>query len=146
MALESRLWEWLKKARLSYRDDLHMTRVENGVSAGMPDVEGHLKRGGQFWIELKSAARPKHPDTPVRFRTRTAQVEWVDRRRAVGGRAWYLLQVGDGADRRIYLLDGMWGAMIHAGQSEQWLSDHSAIGRAATQWTVIAVATGGIDG
>lgn len=94
MTLESSLWTWLKQAREKLRD-LHMNRVENVIAGGMPDVEGKLQGGRQFWIELKVAIRvPVLPSTVVRFRTRDKQSTWLRRRWLVGGNAFMLLQVG----------------------------------------------------
>ena len=120
MARETALWNWLRKARKELRSDLHMERVENGAASGTPDVEGLLTGGSQFWIELKSAPRPKRGG-PVRFKVRAGQVEWLRRRCAVGGRAYLLLQVGSGASARRYLVWGDYAASIMNGVSEDRL-------------------------
>lgn len=103
---ESGLWRWLDGARYHYRQRLHMNRVENSVSSGMPDVEGILLKFSQFWIELKCCARPIRIDTLVRPKFRPAQLPWLRRRVAAGGRAFVLLQVGQGHDASRYLI---WG-------------------------------------
>ncbi len=118
---ESGLWRWLAKARPVLRDDLHMTRVENSVASGTPDVEGQWAQFGQFWIELKSEARPARDSSKVPFRVRDGQVEWLRRRCAAGGQAWLMLQVGSGRSAGRYLV---WGALAHqvrAGVTEDWL-------------------------
>lgn len=132
MTRETSLWNWLK--RVSKDPDfgiahLHMGRVENSVARGMPDVEGFLHGGNQFWIELKSATRPKHPQTPVRFavRDREAQVEWLKKRCRLGGRAWLLLQVGSGPERRLYLVNGMLAKKVYAGVTESRLRSMSVL-------------------
>jgi hypothetical protein len=106
MAREARLWSWLSKARQGLREELHIGRVENAVGSGMPDVEGQVKRGQQFWIELKSCKRPANETTPLRFKFQKGQPEWIERRISVGGYVWLLLQVGQGASRAIYLVHG----------------------------------------
>lgn len=117
---EAGLWRWLKGARKVLRDDLHMQRVENSVGSGAPDVEGKLRGAGQFWIELKSTARPKR-DGPVRFRVRDSQVEWMRRRAAAGGRTWLLLQVGSGRSAERYLVPGEHAKMVQNGATETTL-------------------------
>jgi hypothetical protein len=95
MTKEANLWLWLTKPAGIPPRDLHMDRVENYLVAGMPDVEGQLLGAGQFWIELKVCrATPRRESTPARFKTRKAQVEWLERRWNLGGNAWLLLQVG----------------------------------------------------
>jgi hypothetical protein len=123
MAKESGTWLWLKKARLIFRASLHMHRIENSVMAGMPDVEGFLEDGGQFWLELKAEERPKRPTTPVRFamKKRVAQVEWLKKRWAIGGKAFLLLQVGTGAERKIYLVPGKFSEEVRDGLTEDQL-------------------------
>lgn len=146
MARESELWSWLAKARLHFKMNLHMHRIENPVSPGMPDVEGYLRQwhatpgaklkfepgsvvqvgqystGGQFWFELKTAARPAKASTPIRFKMRPKQVEWAKRRWALGGACYWLLQVGHGGNRRIYMLDGGAGEQIAKGMTEDLLA------------------------
>jgi hypothetical protein len=130
MARESQLWQWLAKARLYYKADLHMHRIENSASPGMPDVEGFVRgfrKGLQFWVELKSAARPARASTPIRFKVRPKQVEWARRRWAIGGAAYWLLQIGDGADRRIYLLDATHGRALQAGMLESVIENQDLL-------------------
>lgn len=97
-----------------------MNRVENLTMKGMPDVEGFLKENTQFWIELKSSERPARPTTPIRFkvRDREAQIEWLTKRWNLGGNAWLCLQVGSGADRRIYVIAGVHAAEVYSGVIE----------------------------
>lgn len=122
MSRENQLWAWLKKARLELPDDLDLNRVENGVMKGMPDVEGHLRGQGQFWLELKSAERPARTSTPVRFKFQPGQPEWLVRRWALGGRAFVLCQVGSGGDRRLYLIRGHFAFEAATGLTEQQLA------------------------
>ena len=102
---ETNLWKWLKKLRKVYREDLHMHRVENSASPGMPDVEGNFF-GNQFWLELKCEARPADPDTPIKCRFEPGQLPWLRKRVLAGGRAFVLLQVDKGAAASRYLIEG----------------------------------------
>ncbi len=114
---EAGLWRWLKEARKELRESLHLQRIENAVGSGAPDVEGQLLHRGQFWIELKSAARPKKGG-PVRFKVRDSQVEWMRRRCLIGGRAWLLLQVGSGRAAARYLVPGKYAKKVQEGWTE----------------------------
>lgn len=127
MALERSLWAWLKKARPVFGDALHMERVENAIGAGFPDVEGYVKteeHSGQFAFELKSSERPARNTTPVRFkfRNREQQIEWMAHRWRLGGNAFFLLQVGSGPDRILYLVPGDHGALLARGVIEAELA------------------------
>ena len=122
MAKESSLSKWLMNARKHFRKDLHMCRVENSTMRGMPDVEGYLRKGGQFWIELKSADRPARASTPVRFPTRGEQASWLTKRWYLGGKAWMLCQVGAGHDRKLYLIAGSYAWEVHDGCTEEQLT------------------------
>lgn len=120
MTREKYLWQWLSKARLYYRKALHMNRVENSVGAGMPDVEGYLSgsKNGQFWIELKSGARPKDRTQPVRLKVRDRQVAWHKRRRDAGQETWFLVQVGSGTKASRYLIPGKYAKALQKGLAE----------------------------
>jgi hypothetical protein len=134
MARESQLWKWLSAARDPMRDRLDLRRVEDSISAGFPDVDGFLikmplhsdedeDRLG-FKIELKSEVRPAKPTTPIRFKVqkRAAQIEFMRKRYAMGEAAYFLLQVGEGADRILYLAPGDVGARLKAGLTESELA------------------------
>jgi hypothetical protein len=107
---ETALWEWLKTANDGLGRDLHMRRVENLVGVGDPDVQGCLL-GDYFDIELKTASRPKRPGTVIlnsrNEYVRPAQKVWHRLRWLAGGNNFVLLQVGNGADKRLYLLPGL---------------------------------------
>ncbi len=98
MARESALWDRIRDTAiptlLATGHAVDLQRLENLVGVGHPDVEGCID-GQQVWIELKSEARPKRKDTPIRPKLRTSQSEWHKTRAAVGFRYyWVLLQVG----------------------------------------------------
>lgn len=118
MSRETSLWQWFKRAYIPLGPRLHMTRIENMVSAGAPDVEGQLRDRGQFWIELKVCPRPAKAGK-LDIKTRPAQVFWLRKRWATGGAAFLLIQVGSGWDARYYLIPGDDAATVHAGVTEE---------------------------
>lgn len=81
-------------------------RVENGsIEQGTPDtfyafaaaVDDDLVRyrPSQGWIELKHVEHPpKRRTTPVRYKYRPGQVEWLAEYWELGIKAWVLAQVG----------------------------------------------------
>jgi hypothetical protein len=104
-----------------------MCRVENSVMEGMGDVEGCLK-GDQFWIELKCEPRPADPSTRIKPRFERAQLPWLNRRTGAGGRAFVLLQVGQGHAACRYLLPpDECVDLAEVGMTEHWLKAHSLI-------------------
>lgn len=98
---------WLSGARRQMDLPVHIERVENSVGAGHPDVE-LCYMGVQNWIEQKVAKRPARKTTKLRFGSplRDSQKEWAEKRIAAGGRVWYLIQVGAGHERQMYLIRG----------------------------------------
>ncbi|WP_027521730.1 hypothetical protein [Bradyrhizobium sp. Ec3.3] len=124
MARESSLWNWLSKARLELPDHVHMERVENMLGAGFPDVDGYFAPHGAFQLELKSTKRPARPTTPVRFalKGREAQMAYLKKRWGLGANAFFFLQVGEGADRTLYLAPGDIGESLKAGILESALA------------------------
>lgn len=102
---ESSLWKWLRDKTSRLRD-LHMCRVENASEVGYPDVEGCWAKEG-FHIELKCCARPAKPDTKLDLKhIKREQCLWARRRMEVGGRAFFLIQVGSNHEARRYLVPG----------------------------------------
>lgn len=101
MAREANLWYWMKE-NSKLVPGLHLVRIENALSRGTPDVEGHYSRS--FWIELKGADRPKRASTPVRFDLKPEQRLWLERRWSVGGLAWLYIRVGRDRNVSRYVL------------------------------------------
>jgi hypothetical protein len=109
MSLEKSLWQRVKKGGgalklLGHR--VAMTRIENMVDEGTPDVEGCLD-GVALWIELKSCARPARARTPIHPKVRPSQADWHRERTAAGSRHHYvLIQVGEASQAKLYLIPG----------------------------------------
>lgn len=104
-ASETDLWTWLRAATTSR--DLFIRRIENLVGVGDPDVRGYYV-GRPFDIELKTAARPKRPETPVigKGYVRPEQVVWHRLCWLAGGNNYVLVQVGRGGGAKHYLVPG----------------------------------------
>lgn len=132
MAKETALWSWLSKARLTMREHIDLRRVEDAMGAGFPDVDGYMRGGWlptqsdgfPFKLELKSEVRPARAATPIRFKVqkRTAQLEFMRRRYDMGESAYFLLQVGEASERRLFLAPGDIGADLKRGVNEAELA------------------------
>lgn len=136
---ESSLWKWLDKPL----PKLHLTRVEDLVNVGRSDVEGCLD-GSAFIIELKVADRPARSRTPIRTQSEitTEQCDWLEARRAAGGLAWLLIQVGQGHEAKRYLLDGRVARKARAGLTEDRLEDLSVCWSKADSEGILRAAAG----
>lgn len=108
---ESQLWNWLRDGTRAQRPDLDMQRIENLVGVGTPDVEA-CYQGIAFWIELKAINDQENLDVEVS----PEQVMWHRRRARAGGRSWFLIQVGSGAQARRFLIPGHRADALHPGQ------------------------------
>jgi hypothetical protein len=80
-------------------------RVENGVIAGMPDVN-FCVAGMEGWIELKKASKPAKMST-VLFKSQRGldkeQENWHHFQAKNGGDSWVLIQI----DREFYAIPGV---------------------------------------
>jgi hypothetical protein len=128
MSLEASLWHWLSGARKTFGASLHMNRIENPLVPGMPDVEGYLENAGQFWLELKAAKRPARRETPIRFKVRDKQIDWIDHRWKLGANVFWFLQIGSGHERRLLLAPGPLGPKLQSGLYEDALIVESVPG------------------
>lgn len=89
MASESQLWNTLRKVLTQ----VDVSRVENLVEDGMPDVNG-CHEGCEFWIELKQLDEwPKRKSTKVKVGMRPSQLRWIANRGRAGGNVHVLAQV-----------------------------------------------------
>lgn len=126
---ESNFWKSFKSGvkHLVMQEKLELNRVENAVRKSMADVEGILKRRGhgQFWIELKTAHRPKRTTTPIRAKWQDGQSRWLERRWGMGGNSWLLIQVGKFPDNKKYLIRGCDVPAVEQGVPESKLMDLS---------------------
>lgn len=93
-----------------------LTRIENSVLSGAPDVNGCLE-GEDVWIELKAPTEPKRATTPLLTRSGNhplllSQINWFAQQRQAGGIAFILLRT----DKHIFLVDGT----KHADTINEW--------------------------
>lgn len=110
MSSEARLWQRLRDG---VRPHCFVQRIENSVSAGVPDVWLCSRENGQgAWVELKY-----RPSLPVRENTaifkggygiRPEQVAWIYGRATAGARIYILGQCGDS----LWLLHGRFAREI----------------------------------
>lgn len=129
MPKESNTWKWLAKARETLRPDrLMINRMENLVEVGRPDVD-LIWMGITAQLELKAAKRPARPTTKLAWGSavKDNQVEWHEQRLLCGGSTGWLLQVGEGAWRKIYLIPGRLGRVLQAGVTEAWCAEHNVL-------------------
>lgn len=139
---EDVLWGWLNTVKPLFRHELHMTRVENAVGPGWPDVEG-MWTGRQFFIELKCSPRPKNPDTNIRVKFQPKQPPWHKRRLQAGARIFVLVQVGSGqTDARRYLIDSKHLEVVKRGVTETVLSNMAMLNGRAKAFDIIINAAG----
>lgn len=89
---ETALWQHLE--RVCAGAGVHLQRIEDKLSQGVPDVNG-CWQGREFWIELKRLdAWPKRPQTVVRIPHYTNEQRlWIRRRGRAGGNALLLVQI-----------------------------------------------------
>ena len=111
MGLESTSWDWLRNGvQRTLPHFSYLERVENGVSAGMADVN-YIIRGKEGWIELKAVELPKRESTPVLKYDglNINQINWHLKRTAVLGRTWVFVS----ADPFRWLVAGMFAKEIN---------------------------------
>ncbi len=114
MKPEARLWQAIRENM--WRPGDRLTRIENSVLSGSPDVNGCLQ-GEDVWIELKAPTEPKRAMTPMLSRSGNhplllSQVNWFAQQRQAGGIAFILLRT----DKHIFLVDGT----KHADDINDW--------------------------
>lgn len=109
MALESALWQRVRKGGIALKmlgHKVHIGRIENSSGVGNPDVNGCID-GGTLDIELKSESRPARATTPIHPKVKPSQSIWHLERTEAGCKThWVLIQVGDNAQAKLYLIPG----------------------------------------
>jgi len=119
---ESSLWAWLRDGTKDLRPELHLTRIENLVGEGTPDVEGWY--ANQFWCELKALTRkPGLIDSEVS----QEQIRWHRRRWQAGGRSWFLIQLGSSHRAVRFLIPGEAHLLFRIPVTEKLLEKHSVL-------------------
>lgn len=127
MSGESHFWGQIRAA-VAGKPEFHLTRVENAVSSGFPDVAG-VSYGRSVWMELKSERLPARRDTPLRFATRPSQALWHRLHRRAGGRSvvavkavassregtWYLVDSSNYDKLDAIPIDGLESIAMHYG-------------------------------
>ena len=114
-------------------------RIENGVVAGMPDVNCCIA-GHECWIEIKAPTEPFRLTTPLfgsNHRISQEQMNWMLRQQHAGGRAYFLIAT----DKHWMLLDNQLADTINSLSMPQLL--HTALWTAIkpirdrTQWNTL---------
>ncbi len=136
---EDVLWGWLNTVKAIFKRDLHMTRVENAVGPGWPDVEGMLT-SNQFFIELKCSPRPAYDYTNIKVNYRPKQPPWHKRRLQAGARIFTLVQVGSGAEACRYLIGSEHLETVKAGITEDRMAELSLCDGRATARQIVSTA------
>lgn len=93
MGLEATSWNWLRSGLKKHATGpIILERVENGVLAGMADVNFVID-GVEGWIELKSVPLPKRRDTRVLGDKglNIDQVNWHLERSKAGCQTWVFI-------------------------------------------------------
>lgn len=99
---EANLWRWFSQACKSLGPDLFLTRIENDLDSGTPDVHG-CYNGKTFWVELKALAKPKNP-LKVSLNLSPGQISWHFNYARSGGKSYVLVQFGSGKDSQKFLI------------------------------------------
>jgi len=97
MAKEKNLW-LLLRANLP---EIHLQRIETGMTgAGVPDVNGCAK-GKEFWIELKEI----HSGNALTLRP--MQISWLAKRASFGGQVFVMARKND--EIKLFHIDSLTG-------------------------------------
>lgn len=74
---------------------VHVQRLEDKFTAGLPDFNLCIPDHGEWWVEAKFLAElPVRNTTPVRVEFRPGQVPWLNERVKAGGRCLVLVRIG----------------------------------------------------
>lgn len=107
---EKTAYNWLKKN--VFRSPHRIDRIENLVGTGMPDVNGCVVRGFEFWLEVKNPTEPKRPSTPLfgsNHKVSQEQANWFLTQRKAGGRCLFWIVT----DKRRMLVPGIYADTLN---------------------------------
>ena len=82
-----------------------ISRVENPIAPGMPDVNCCFIDVGEFWIEVKTPKEPKRNETRLfgsNHEVGVHQINWHRYQHQCGGRSFFLIDT----DKRLMLIPG----------------------------------------
>lgn len=100
---ESSVYDRLKE-RITMPPD-RFERVENGLGAGMPDVN-YCIVGAEGWIEIKAPVEPARPQTALfgasNHNVTVEQCNWLLKQSQAGGTGWLFIAT----EQRLMLIDG----------------------------------------
>ena len=97
MAKEKNLWLLIRENL----KQIHLQRIETGMTgAGVPDVNGCAK-GKEFWIELKEI----HSGNKLTLRP--MQISWLAKRASHGGQVFVMARKND--EIKLYHIDSLTG-------------------------------------
>ena len=97
MAEEKNLWLLMRKNL----PDMHLQRIETGMTgAGVPDVNGCAK-GKEFWVELKEI----HSGNKLTLRP--MQISWLAKRASHGGQVFVMARKDN--EIKLYHIDSLIG-------------------------------------
>lgn len=114
---EANFWGRLSRGLWAPRSVL--TRVENGVMVGMPDVY-YCFDGTSGWIELKAPTAPARKNSKLfgsSHQLTLQQRNWLDAHREAGGRGWIAIETED----YVALLDASWACNLNVMTLEEAL-------------------------
>jgi len=95
MAKEKNLWLLMR----SNLPEIHLQRIETGMTgAGVPDVNGCAK-GKEFWVELKEV----HSGNKLTLRP--MQISWLAKRASHGGQVFVMARKNNII--KLYHIDGL---------------------------------------
>ena len=120
MRRENGLWQ---KVRVGLGAEIaalggRLDRVENGVTEGMPDVNGTVL-GIDLWVELKNRSEvPRRESTRVlgNLGLNIDQINWHLRHARAGGRSFILVGLG----KELYLAPGCWARELNGWTLLEW--------------------------
>lgn len=119
---EAAAWVDMAGTFRTFDPECHLTRIENAVASGTPDVNCCLA-GIEFWAELKGMRQWKNVSDDHLFtldhELRESQRRWLKARWAAGGSCWVILGVRDPVQWLIW--DGATAAEVIGNSTKQSL-------------------------